>query len=377
MSKIYLDNHTATKPFPMSIEAMLPFFRNNWGSLTSPHQMGLELLPALDKYTDSILYALGTASEDRFHFFHSGAEAIHHLYLSHYFETVRNTGKNHVLTTNIEDAPVFMSLKRIEELGCHGKILSVNEQGQLTKNALEEAINPRTSLLSISWANGLTGVIHPIADLAEVCREKGVLLHVDASYVIGKLYFRFEDYSIDFMTFDGSLMHAPKGTSGLLTKAKTSFPSIAEASLGGVAALSRALEDNSQLFDHVCLETARLRDKLERGIQERLPDAQVVFQKVERLPNCTSIAFPGAAAEALLFMLHRRGVYASLGGGHAQKLSHVLVAAGVDEHLAACALSFSLSFETQEEEIDRAITIIMECVQKLKGLSCKILEKTL
>ncbi len=374
MPKIYLDNHTATKPFPMSVEAMLPFFRNNWGSLTSPHQMGLELIPALNKYTDSILYAFGAASDDRFCFFHSGAEAIEHLYLSHYFETVRNTGKNHVLTTSIEGASVFTSLKRLEDLGCHGKILSVDEQGQLTKKTLEEAINPRTSLLSISWANGLTGVIHPIADLAEVCREKGVLLHVDASYVTCKLYFRFEDYPIDFLTFDGSLIHAPKGTAGLVTKAKTLLSSVPEVSVGGVAAIARALEDNSQLFDYICLETARLRDKLERGIQDAISDAEVFFQKVERLPNCTSIAFPGVSAEALLFMLHRKGVYATLGGGHAQKLSHVLMAAGIDEQMAACALSFSLSFETQEEEIDRAVAIITECVQKLKGLSCKILE---
>lgn len=378
MSRVYLDHHTATRPLSSSIEAMLPFLREHWGSTTAPHQMGQELFPTLTKCTDSILASLGAGSEDRFYFFHSSDDAISHLYLSHYFDSVRNTGKNHILTTNIEEAPVLMSLKRLEDLGCHGKILSVNDQGQLTKAALEEALKPRTSFVSLSWANGLTGVIHPIADIAEACRSKDVRLHVDASYVIGKLFFRSEDLGIDFLTFDGSLLHSPQGTAGLIVKEKATFSGPHTVgrgvSVGGIAALSQALEEGSQMFDHLCLETARLRDKLEKGIQEGIPDAQVLFQKAERLPNCTAIAFPGVVSDALLFLLHRKGVYASLGGGHSQKLFHILAASGIDETLAHCALSFSLSFETKEEEIDYAIRTIVDCAKNLKILSHKLME---
>ncbi len=379
MSRVYLDHHTATRPFPSSIEAMLPFFKEHWGTQTAPHQMGQDLFPALNKAMDLILESLGGSSEDRFYFFHSGIDAIAHLYLTHYFDSIRNTGKNHILTTNIEEAASLMSLKRLEEMGCHGKILPVNAQGQLTKATLEDAIGVRTSLLSISWANGLTGVIHPLADIAEVCRTKGICLHVDASYVTGKLHFRFEDLGVDFMTFDGSILHSPKGTAGLIVKGKTPLsPPLSlmmGVSLPGMAALSEALSEGSQLFDHVCLETARLRDKFERGIKEGVPEAEIFFQHVERLPNCTAIAFPGVISDALLFLLNRKGVYATIGGGHCQKLSHVLVASGVDELLAQCALSFSLSFETKEEEIDYAIRTIVESVQKLKGLSQKFVEE--
>lgn len=380
MSKVYLDHHTATRPLHSSIEAMLPFFREHWGSTAAPHQMGQELFPALNKATDSILEALGASSKDRFYFFSSSEDAISHLFLSHYFDSIRSSGKNHILTTNIEEAPVLMSLKRLEDIGCHGKILPVNEQGQLTKDVLKGALNPRTSLVSLSWANGLTGVIHPIADLAEVCRENDVRIHVDASYVIGKLFFRFEDIGVDFLTFDGSLLHSPKGTAGLIAKEKIPFSGPLSSTMGvfvgGIAALSQALDEGAQMFDHVCLETARLRDKLEKGVLDGIPDAQVLFQKAERLPNCTAIAFPGVISDALLFMLHRKGVFASLGGGHSQKLSHILIASGVKEQLAQCALSFSLSFETKEEEIDYAVRIIVDCVQKLQKLSHKLLEET-
>jgi cysteine desulfurase len=373
MRKIYLDHHTASRPHPAAIDAMLPFLLQHWGSSAAPHQMGQELFPHLSKSYQAILEVLGAKESDPFYFFYSGREATRHLYLSHYLEHVRSSGKNHLFTTSVEEASVLMALKPLEELGCHRKILEVNEQGQLTPSTLEAAINPRTSLLSLSWANGLTGVIHPIADLAEVCKANDVRLHVDASYVIGKLYFRFEDYPIDYLTFDGSLLHSPQGTGGLLMKEK--FPSsLMEVSAGGMAALSVALEKNCQLFDHLSLETARLRAKFERQIQELVPDSVVFFQSAERLPNCSAIAFPGIESDALLFLLSRKGIYASMGGGRYQKLSHLLIAAKVDEALAQCALSFSLSYETTEEEIDIAVETIAACVEKLRGLSQYLLE---
>jgi cysteine desulfurase len=374
MRKVYLDHHTASRPHAAAIDAMLNLMREHWGSSAAPHQMGQELVPYLNKSYQAILEVLGAKEGGPFHFFHSGNEAINHLYLSHHLEHVRSSGKNHLLTTSVEEASVLMSLKTLEELGCHRKILEVNSQGQLTPSALEAAINPRTSLLSLSWANGLTGVIHPIADLAEICKAKGIRLHVDASYVIGKLYFRFEDYPIDYLTFDGSLLHSPQGTAGLLMKEKLGRSSVVGVSVGGMAALSVALEENARLFDHLSLETARLRAKFEKQIQELIPDSVVLFQTAERLPNCSAIAFPGVESDALLFLLNRKGIYASLGGGRYQKLSHLLMASQVDEHLAQCALSFSLSYETTEEEVDAAVETIVACVKKLKALSQHLLE---
>lgn len=353
-----LDQHTVSNPLPSVIDAMLPYLREHWRGAS------LSAQPILD--------ALGAAPRDRFHFFHSSEEAIQSVFLSHYVDSIRETGRNHILTTAIEETPVFSALKRLEELGCHGKVLPVNEQGQLTKSALENALGPRVSLVTISWANGLTGVIHPIADLAEACKAKDVRLHVDASYVIGKQFFRFEDMGIDYLTFEGSLVHSLPGTAGLIVKKGIPFSSYTTPP-GGIAALTQALEENAEMFDHMCLEIARLRDKLEKGVQAGVPDAQVLFQNVERLPNCTAIAFPDVVGEALQFLLSRKNIHASVGGGRSQKLSQILLASGIEESLAHSALSFSLSFQTGEEEIDRAIELIVESVQKLKNLSEQVL----
>ncbi len=355
-TRIHLDNHTLTRPLRSVVEKMLPFFREPW--LKS------------DKADEQILRALG-AEENAFHFFSSGAEAIYQVLYSYTRDFLPETGQNHILSTVIEEPCFLESLMRLEKEGLKVKLLPVNAQGQITKEMLAEAIRPRTGLVSLSWANRLTGVIHPIADLAEACKEKGIVLHVDASCVLGKLYFRLEDLPIDFVTFEGSLIHAPSGTGGLVAQRKQLTPVIAgqsDRNDAGMAAVAQALDEGIRGCDHLCLETARLRNKLEEGIQQALPDAVVFFHQVDRLPNCTAIGFPGVIGEALLYLLHRKGIYATC-----QNLAPVLIASGIDPLLAESAVSFSLSYETSDREIDKAITEIVSCVERLRSYSKELI----
>jgi len=244
---------------------------------------------------------------------------------------------------------------------------------------LLKALRPRTGLLTLSWAQPLTGVIHPIADLAEICKEKSIALHVDGSCVLGKLYFSLSDLSIDYFTFDGKLVHAPQGTGGLVTQKNTPYVPLVVGEdpvpIAGMSALAQALGENARACDHMCLEIARLRDKLERAITSEISDAVVFFQEVERLPNCTAMGFTGIFAETLLYLLNRHGVYATIGGGTLQRLSHVLIASGIDSILAESAISFALSFETTEAEIDYAIAVIVSCVRQLKECSMHIIQE--
>jgi cysteine desulfurase len=377
MGEVYLDHHSATRPLPEVVEAMLPFFGRYWGSTTSLHQKGQELFAPMKERLELLLRSLGASSADRVYFFSSYAEAMGHLFFSYYLEEMRPSGKNTVLTTNTEEAALLMSLKRLEELGGHGHILPVDAQGQLTRERLSEAIKPRSSLLSLSGANGLTGVIQPIEELSSLCKEKGIHVHVDVSYLIGKIPFSFKDLDIDFLTFDGSVLHAPKGTAALVVKEKAVLPSplssMTGICVGGLVALAKALEVGVERTELMGLEVARLRDKLERGVLQGCPGAQVILKKTRRLPNCTVLTFSKIHSDALLFLLHRHQVYASLGGGHAQRLSHLLMASGIDPILAQCALSFSLSFQTTEEEIDQAIAVIIKCVHQLNQQSMALI----
>lgn len=373
MREVYLDHHSATRPLPDVVEAMLPFWGRYWGSTTSMHQKGQELFAPMQESIDQLLAALGASPRDRIYFFSSYAEAMSHLFFSYYVDNMRSSGKNHVLTTSNEEAAILMSIKRLEELGCLGRILPVNSEGLLTVEALKQEIKPRSSLLSLAWANGLTGVIQPIESLASQCKSEGMHVHVDASYAIGKVPFCLRDLPIDFLTFDGGVLHAPKGTAALIVKADADLPpplsTMTGLCVGGLVALSKAVCESMERMDVMGLEVARLRDQLEKGVEKECPGVHSVFKGSPRLPNCATLIFPRIASDALLYLLHRHQVYASLGGGHAQRLSHLLIASGIDPFLSQCALSFTLSFETTQEEIERAISVVVSCVRQQNRLT--------
>lgn len=363
---------------------MMPLLTDMWGSPSAPHTGGHELLPGITESYNAIYALLGARDIDDFVFTSSGAEAINQVILSAYFDVTIPTGKNHYVTSHIDEAPFLMAIGRLEQLGCVGKMVLPNKKGQVTAKAISEAISPRTALISISWANGLTGVINPIAEIAKLCEEREILLHLDATHLLGKLYAELPDIGAHFVSFNGEQLHAPKGTGGLFIKAgNRCSPFIlggieqggfrgGSYNLPGFAALGQAAKEAVDSRDLLCTEVARLRDKLEMAIVANYPEAIPFYCDQERLPHCTTIAFPGISNEAMLYMLNRKGVYANIGGGSFQQIALILTGAGIDEAIAHSAVNFSLSRETNEDEIDRAVAIIVECANHLKKNSVKL-----
>jgi cysteine desulfurase len=208
----------------------------------------------------------------------SKADGLAQIALSYYIDEVRASGRNHFLTTQ--------TLPLLEELGCVEKFLP---EGQITAQVLEAAIKPRVSLVSVAWADPFTGVIHPIHDLAQVCLEKGILLHVDISDVLGCLDFRFEDLQCDYVSFD----------TGVWTRKKLR-------SFHPGAFSSAFLDQAFDRIDFMTTEIARLRDEFEKSF----PEAEVLFRECDRVPHITAMRFPGVHPEALCFLLARKGVIA-------------------------------------------------------------------
>lgn len=383
-TRIYLDNSTTTRPSEKTVSKMLPFFTERWGAPSSPHTMGQELYPALEESLQAIYALLDAKETDSFVFTSSGAEAINHVFQAVYHDVTRLTGKNQFITSNIEEAPAMMVIGRLEECTCVGKLLKANASGQITPEAVKELITSRTALVSLSWANGLTGVINPINEIAAVCHEKGVLFHVDATHILGKLFFQLEDIKPSFMTFNGDHLHAPKGTGGLYIREGVKCSSFIMGGMdqGGKRAgtlnvpalvgLGAAAREALEARDLLCTEVARLRDIFESEITAQIKDSQIFFQDQQRLPHVSAMAFPGITNEALLYALNRKGVYASMGGGNFQQMGLLLMASGINETLAHSALSFSFSRETTEDDILRAVDIIKDCVLKMRKLSSQL-----
>jgi cysteine desulfurase len=212
-------------------------------------------------------------------------------------------------------------------------------------------------------------VIQPITDIIRICHSKGVKVHLNASAMVGKLPISFEELGVDFLTFDGDKIHTPQGIGGLFQKTKPHESSHHVAALSG---LSLAVEEEFQRLEQFAMETARLRDTFEKELKHALPDTVILFQDADRLPHVSCVAFPGVMSEALLYHLHRRQVYASLGGGQFQKLSSQLKSCKVSEELAQSALSFAISHETTEDDLAEALDIIVSSVRKLSNLSAAL-----
>ncbi|MBI5273292.1 MAG: aminotransferase class V-fold PLP-dependent enzyme [Chlamydiia bacterium] len=364
---IELDQHTSYLPCQSALERMASYFQT-------------KRLSAADLEAQyQILYDLvGASPTDTFVFTSSAAEAVSQVIWSVFAEVSRKEGKTQWIASCLEDAPTLQMLKRCEELGGAVKIAPVDQQGRLDIEKLQGLITPRTALISVTMAHGLTGVIQPIEELCRLTREKGILLHLDASYALGKTYFSFADSSADYLTFSGERLHGPKASGGLFAKkGRPLVPLILGGSeQGGLRGgpfdipsfmgLAAAAHLGVLSMNVMGLEVARLRELFETEIVRRVPDAQVLFKDALRLPNTTAIEFPKVHADALLYILQGKGISPNQSGGYCQHLHSVIAAAGLMHY---GALSFSLSRMTVQEEVICAAERIAEVVQQLQKVS--------
>lgn len=378
---IYLDNSTTTRPSDEAVSKMLIYYTDKWGVTSQPHKMGQELFPPLAEALKSVYQLLGANDQDAIVMTSSGAEAINHAILSTYQDISLNEGKNHFITLATEEAPIQMSFHRLNALGAATTILKPNQDGLITPSQLIEAITPRTAMVALSWANGLTGVLQPIFEIAEICQLRGIRLLVDGTYVLGKLFFSLKEYTIDFFSFNGDHLHAPKGTGGLYIKHGIKLSPFITGGLEqcglragtlnmpAVAGLGVAAKQMLEARDYCCTEVARLGMQFEKEILKRIPQAKMLFQDADRIPGILTFSIPGIISEALLFALNQKNVFASIGGGSHLLLSYYLKTCGFDSQEAESAICFSLSRETTEEEIVAAAVALEEVVATLNKVS--------
>ncbi|MDR3624511.1 MAG: cysteine desulfurase family protein [Chlamydiales bacterium] len=381
MKRVYLDNHTAARPSLQVVKEMTPYLRDHFALLSSPYNLAGDQMGAVELAYQSLYELLGAKDKDTVLFCSSGAEAINHVLLSTYLDSTRRSGKNHYITSLVDEASIIMGMNRLESNGVAAKLCEVDSFGCVTKQKLIEAISPRTSIISLSYANGLTGVIQPVEDIAALCKERGILLHLDVTHVLGKLFFDLEEVGADFISFNGDSLHAPRGCGALYIRASARLSplivgaqeqagkragSVNVAGLVGFGIAAKELLDHRDLM---CTEIARLRDRFEDRILEEVPESKVFFQEQARLPNCTAVAFPGVFNESLLYLLSKKSVYATIGGGNFQNIAQVLKVCGIEDFLANSTISFSLSRDTTEEEIDLAVDAIVESVKYLRSIS--------
>ena len=383
---VYLDHNATTPVAPEVLEAMLPFFKEEWGNPSSLHSVGNRAKRAVDQARESVAALLGSTDPSEIVFTSGGTES-NNLALRGVATALRK--RPQLITSPVEHSAILEPCLALEEDGFWVSRISVDSNGVLDQDALKQRISESENpvLASFMWANNETGVVFPIHELATLVKEADGLFHTDAVQAAGKLPINVQDVPVDLLSISGHKLYAPKGIGDLFVRRGTRLTSQNKGGhqersrRGGtenvpyIVGLGKACERAKQQLEANALqETRLLRDRLEQGILFACEGAVVNGGNRERLPNTTNISFEHLEGEAILLMLDDRGICVSTGSACQSgsiEASHVLKAMNLKTSLLQGAIRFSIGRHTTDAEIDYVLNTIPDMINRLKQLSPK------
>ncbi len=384
MKRVYLDNNATTKLDPLVFAKMEPFLTEYYGNPNSLHAYGMEVRPHLNQAMGEMYDAINAPDEDDILITGCATESNNTVLKGVFFEYIlKNPEKNHIITTSVEHPAVQDTLRFLGEYGVDVTYLPVNHDGVVEAEQVKAAITDKTVLVSMMWANNETGMIFPVAEVAKICQEAGVLFHTDAVQAIGKVPVDLKKVPVDYLTFSAHKFHGPKGVGGLYVKKGKELPNLLHGgdqmggkragtlNVSGIIGMGLAIKQATINIDVMNTEVRRLRDKLEDAIAA-LPDMIVVGPRDKRTPNTILVSVRGIEGESMIWDLNQAGIAASTGSAcasEALEANPVMSAIGEDVELAHTAVRLSLSRFTTEDEVDYVIEVFKKAVERLRNIS--------
>jgi cysteine desulfurase len=370
-------DYNATTPLDKRVlEAIMPYLTEHFGNTASrSHAYGWKAAEAVDTARQQLADFLGCTKKEII--FTSGATEAVNLAIKGVFETFSQKG-NHIITVKTEHKAVLDTCQHLEKLGADVTYLAVDAEGNISLENLEKAIKKETILISVMAANNETGVIYPIKQIAEIAHRHDVLFHSDATQAVGKMQINVIEDEIDLLNFSGHKLYGPKGVGVLYLRKKLSI--IAQQDGGkhergmrsgtlnvtGIVGLGEAAEICQNSMSEEAERLSNLRNKLENGILEKLPNTKINGNIAQRLPNTTNICFGKIDGEQLLMNLNKIAVSnGSACNSASTEPSYVLKAMGLDDESAYNSVRFSLGRMTQESDIELAIEHVLNVVEKM------------
>jgi len=381
MEPIYLDNNATTRCDPAVVEAMLPFFTEQFGNPSSMHSFGNKVGFALKEARARVQALLGAEHESEIVFTSCGTESDSTAILS---ALKAQPERNQVITTAVEHPAILSLCEYLEKEGVVVHRLGVDKKGRLDLGEYKSLLGPRTAIVSAMWANNETGTLFPVGEMAEMAHAVGAQFHTDAVQAVGKIAIDLKETKIDMLSLSGHKLHAPKGIGVLYVRRNTRYRPLLRGghqergrragteNSASIVGLGRAAELALEHMDYENTEVKRLRDKLEQGILARVPRAFATGDTACRLPNTSNIAFEFIEGEAILLMLNKLGIAASSGSACTSgslEPSHVMRAMGIPYTAAHGTIRFSLSRYNTEAEIDRVTDAVPGVIARLRELS--------
>ncbi len=381
MKRIYMDNAATTRVTEPVFEAMRPYFCEIFGNPSSVHAFGREARKAVEQARRQVAAALG-AQAGEIYFTGSGTEADNWaLRGAAYAQKARG---RHIITTQIEHHAVLHAAEQLEKEGFEVTYLPVDGDGVVSLEALEKALRPDTTLVSIMTANNEIGAIQPIREAAKLAKAHGALFHTDAVQAIGCVPIDVKADGIDLLSLSGHKFHAPKGVGALYIRSGVKLQRLiyggaqektqrgGTENVASIVGMGKAIELAMESMESRNAYVSGLRDRLIEGILRRIPETRLNGHRTQRLSGNVNVSIRYIEGEALLLSLDMKGIAGSSGSACTSGSldpSHVLLAIGLPHEIAHGSLRLSLSEENTTEEVDYTIDALVEIVERLRAMS--------
>lgn len=378
---IYADNAATTRVSEEVLNAMLPYFRENYGNPSSLHSIGQKAAEVLYNARKTVADCIN-AKPENITFTSGGSEADNQALIS-VARNLARKNKKHIISTKFEHHAILHTLKKLESEGFEVALLDVHENGIVTPEQVRNAIREDTCLVTIMYANNEIGSIQPIKEIGAVCHEKGVIFHTDAVQAAGHLNIDVCDQNIDMLSISAHKFHGPKGVGALYSKKGIILRNVIEGgaqergkragteNIPGIVGMATALSNAVKDIDKNAAYVTALRDRLIDGLS-KIPHCILNGDRYNRLPGNVNFCFEGIEGESLLLLLDAKGICASSGSACTSGSldpSHVLLAIGRPHEIAHGSLRLSICEENTEEEIDYIIKETASVVEYLRNMS--------
>lgn len=378
---IYADNAATTKMSESAIAETVKYMRESYGNPSSLYEFGQEAKAALEDARNRIAKCLGADAKE-IYFTSGGSEADNQAIFSA-ARLGEKSGKKHIISTAFEHHAVLHTLEKLKKQGFEIELLDVHKNGIVSPEQVKAAIRPDTCLVTIMFANNEIGTIQPIAEIGEICREKGVLFHTDAVQAVGHLAVNVKAQNIDMLSLSAHKFHGPRGAGVLFARKGILLESVINGgaqergkragteNLPAIRGMAVALEEAVANIDSYTAKLIPLRNRLIDGLN-KIPYSELNGDAEKRLAGNVNFCFEGIEGESLLLLLDDKGICASSGSACTSGSldpSHVLLAIGRPHEVAHGSLRLSLGEETTAEDVDYIVKSVSEVVAYLRGMS--------
>ena len=380
-TRIYLDNAATTKTSQEVVDAMLPYFTENYGNASSIYEVGQRSKEAITTAREDIAKVLGAKTEEIY--FTAGGSEADNWALKAAFEAYSKKG-NHIITTKIEHHAILHTCEYLEKKGAEITYLDVDENGLVNLDELQKAIRPETILISIMFANNEIGTIEPVKEIGMIAKEHGVLFHTDAVQAFGQVPIDVDEMNIDMLSSSARKINGPKGIGFLYIRKGVKIRSFVHGgaqerkrragteNVPGIVGYGVAAKRAAETMEVRTAKERELRDYFIDRVLKEIPYVKLNGDPVKRLPNNINLSFRFVEGESLLIMLDMKGIAASSGSACTSGSldpSHVLLAIGLPHEIAHGSLRLTLGEDTTKEDLDYTLEQLKEIIGKLRDLS--------